>query len=67
MTLTDELKILDDKVKRNQAQYNLDREAAKISELLSKELDKYEYLIGEDLGCKPGMFEKAKFEYFPLR
>ena len=31
MTLTDELKILDDKIKANQAQYDLDREAAKIS------------------------------------
>ena len=53
MTLTDELKILDDKIKTNQAQYDLDREAAEISALLSKELDKYEYLIGEDLGYKP--------------
>ena len=31
MTLNDELKILDDKIKTNQAQYCLDREAAKIS------------------------------------
>ena len=31
MTLTDEIKILDDKIKANQAQYNLDREAAKNS------------------------------------
>ena len=31
MTLTDEIKILDDKLKVNQAQYDLDREAAKIS------------------------------------
>ena len=31
MTLTDELKILDDKIKANQAQYYLDREAANIS------------------------------------
>ena len=31
MTLTDELKILDDKVKSNQAQYDLGREAAKMS------------------------------------
>ena len=30
MTLTDELKILDDKIKANQAQYDLGREAAKI-------------------------------------
>ena len=30
MTLTDELKIVDDKIKANQAQYDLDTEAAKI-------------------------------------
>ena len=29
MRFIDELKILDDKIKANQAQYNLDREAAK--------------------------------------
>ena len=41
MTSTDELKILDDKIKANQGQYDLDREAANISALSSKELDKY--------------------------
>ena len=47
MTLTDELKILDDKIKANQAQYDLGREAAKISALPSKNLlEKYEYLTG---------------------
>ena len=35
MTLTDELKILDDKIKANQAQYDLGREAAEISALSS--------------------------------
>ena len=50
MTLTDELKILDDKIKANQAQYDLGREAAKIAALSSKDLlEKYEYLTGEDL------------------
>ena len=39
MTLTDELKILDNKVKANQAQYDLDREAAKTYGLSSKKLD----------------------------
>ena len=29
-------------------------------------LEKYEYLIGEDLGHKPSVFEKAKIEYSPL-
>ena len=37
MTLTDKITILDDKVKANQAQYNLDRKAAKISALSSGE------------------------------
>ena len=61
MTLIDEFKILDDKIKANKAQYDLDREAAKFSALSSKGLDKYEYLIGEDLGYKPGVVEKVKF------
>ena len=64
--LTDELKNLDNQIKANQAQYDLDREAAKISALSSGELGKYEYLTGEDLGYKPGVAEKAKFEYSPL-
>ena len=61
MTLTDELKILDDKIKANQAQYNLDREAAKISAISSKELDKYEYLTVEHLGYKPGIVEQVEY------
>ena len=44
MTITDELKILDDKTKVNQAQYDLDKEAAEISALQSKKLGMYEYL-----------------------
>ena len=67
MTLTDELKILDDKIKANQAQYDLGREAAKISALSSKDLlEKYKYLPGEDLGHRSSMLEKTKFEYSPL-
>ena len=42
MTLSDEIKILDSKIKANQAQYDLSREAAKISALFSKNLlEKY--------------------------
>ena len=61
MTVTDELKILDDKIKANQAQYDLDREIVKmISALSSKKLDKYEYLTVEDVGYKAGVVEKGK-------
>ena len=60
MTLSEQVKILDDKIKANNAQYNLDREAAKLSALSSGELEKYEYLTGKDLGYKPGVIQKAK-------
>ena len=41
-------------------------EAAKISALSSKNLDKYELLTGEDLDLKPSTVEQAKFEYSSL-
>ena len=67
MKLTDELKILDDKIKANQCQYDLTREEAKVFALSSKSLlGKYECLTGEDLGYKPKVFEKAKFDHSPL-
>ena len=66
MTIIDQIKILDRKIMENEAQYDLDRKAAKISALSSNNLDKYEYLTGEDLGLKPSIVEQAKFEYSPL-
>ena len=62
MTLTDELKILDYTIRVNQAQYDLDREAAKISALSSKELDRFEYLTGEDLLYKPGVIKELNIK-----
>ena len=38
----------------------------KISAFFSNNLDKYEYLTGEDLCLKPSTVEQAKFEYSPL-
>ena len=66
MTVTDQIKILDRKIMQNEAQYDLDRKAAKISALSSNNLDKYEYLTGEDLGLKPSSIEQTNFEYSPL-
>ena len=66
MTVTDQIKILNRKIMQNEAQYDLDRKAAKISALSSNNLDKYEYLTGEDLGLKPSTVDQAKFEYSPL-
>ena len=66
MTVTDQIKILDRKIKQNEAQYDLDREAAVISARSSKNFDKVEYLTGEDLGLKPSTVEEEKFDIFPL-
>ena len=48
---------------QNEAQYDLDRKAAKMSALSSNNLDKYEYLTSDDLGLKPNTIEQARFEY----
>ena len=58
MTLTDELKILDNEIKANQAHYGLDRKAANIFALSSGELDKYEYLTSKGLRYKPAVIER---------
>ena len=46
---------------QSEAQYDLDRKAAKIFAFFSNYLEKYEYLTGEDLGLKPSTVEQAKF------
>ena len=66
MSVVDQVKILDRKIKQNEAQYDLDRKAAKISALSSENLDKHEYLRSEDLDFKPSAVGKAKFEYSSL-
>ena len=66
MILTKKINILHDQIKLNQGQYDLDREAAHIFYLLYKELNKYEYLTGEDSGFKPGVVEESNFEYSTL-
>ena len=66
MTVTNQIKILNRKIKQNESQYDLDGEAAKISALSSNNLDKYKLLTGEDLNLKLSTIELAKFEYSPL-
>ena len=66
MTLKDQIKILDNKIKANNAQYDLDRMNAEISAYSSGNLPKYEYLTKKDLGYKPDAVENVKFEYSPI-
>ena len=66
LTVTDQIKILNRKIKQNESRYDLDIKAAKISALSSNNLDKCEYVTGEDLSLKSSTVEQVKFEYSPL-
>ena len=66
MTCKDQIKILDDKIKADNVQYDLDRMNAEIAAYSTGDLPKYEYLTKKDLGYKPDAVEKVKFEYSPI-
>ena len=59
---------IDDKIKDEELQYNINREAANISALSSGKVDKYEYLTGEEvlLSDQGRTMEQAKFTYYLL-
>ena len=59
---------INDKMKNEKLQYNINREAAKISALSSGKLYKYEYLSGEDIlpSNQQQIIEQTKFTYSPL-
>ena len=41
--------IIDDQIRDEKVQYDINREAVKISALSSGKIDKYEYLAGEEI------------------
>ena len=59
---------IDDEINEEKLQYNISREAAKISGLSSGKIDKYEHLTGEEiLWCyQIRIIEQAKFTYCAL-
>ena len=58
----------DDQVRDEKLQYDINKEAAKISGLSSGKIDKYEYLTGVEIlpSNQKQTIELAKFTYFPL-
>ena len=59
---------IEDQIKDEKLQYDINREAAKISALSSGKLDKYEYLTGEEIvpSNQQQTIQQAKFNYSPL-
>ena len=60
---------IEDQIKNEKLQYDINREAAKISSLSSGKFDKYEYLTGEEIlpSNQQQIIEQAKLTYSPLR
>ena len=59
---------IEDQIKDEKLQYDVNREAAKISALSSGKIDKYEYLTGEEIlpSNQQQTIQQAKFNYSPL-
>ena len=55
-------------IRDEKLQYDINREAAKISALSSGKIHKYEYLTGEDIlpSTQQQIIEQARFNYSPL-
>ena len=58
----------DDRIRDGERQYDINREAAKISALYSNKIGKYEYLTGEEIlpSNQTHIIKQAKFTYSPL-
>ena len=59
---------VEDQIRDEKLQYDINREASKISALSSGKIDKYEYLTGEEIlpSNQQQIIEQAKFTYSPL-
>ena len=60
---------INDQIRDEKLQYDINREAAKISALSSGKIHKYEYLTGEDIlpSNQQQIIEQTKFTYSPLQ
>ena len=70
MSISEKIITINNKIEQNKAQYNLERQTAKISALSSGNVSKYEFLTGKDVLPETDLLEKAatmkRFEYLPL-
>ena len=58
MSLSEQIKTIDKKIEQNKAQYNLDKQTAKIFALSSGNLSKFEFLTGKDVLPEKDFLEK---------
>ena len=68
MNIYNKIMTINDQIKDEKLQYDINREAAKISALSSGKMKKYEYLTGVEIlpSNQKQIIEQAKFAYPPL-
>ena len=59
MTVSEKIKTINNKIEQNKAQYDLDRQTAKISDLSLENVSKYEFLTRKDVLPENELLEKA--------
>ena len=68
MSCVIKIRTINDQIRDEKQQYDINREAAKLSALSSGKIRKYEYLTVEDIlpSNQQQIIEQAKFTYSPL-
>ena len=70
MSISEKIKAINNKIEQNKAQYNLDRQTAKISALSSGNVSKYKFLTSKNVLAEKDLLENVaalkRFEYSPL-
>ena len=70
MSISEKTKSINNKIKQNKAQYDLDRQTGKIAALSSGNVSKYEFMTGKDVLPEKDLLEKGatmkRFDCPPL-
>ena len=68
MSISEKIKAINNKIKQNKVQYDLDRQTTNISALSWQNVSKYKFLTGKDVLPEKDLQKKAvkmkRFEYF---
>ena len=59
MSISEKLKGINNKIKQNKTQYDLDKQTTKISAVSSGNVTEYEFLTGKDVLPEKTLLEKA--------
>ena len=59
MTVSEKIKIIDNKMEQNKAQYDLDTQTARILASSSRNLEKYQFLTGKNVLLEKDLLENV--------